>query len=205
MRIVLVDDHAVVREGVEGFIKKETGMAVVASVNSGAEAIAICNAEAIDIVVLDLKMPELDGLETLKILRAAHPRMAIVILTSDDRDESLRRAMEAGASGFLPKSVRGWDLVQALRVVARTGRLPLSSALAARLRNTTAPGSLTSREREILRELARGASNEEISVIVGVSVNTVKTHVNNILGKLGATSRTEAVVKAFRSGLAGVD
>jgi two-component system, NarL family, response regulator len=205
VRVLLVDDHAVVREGVEGLIRKESALTVVASVGSGAEAIEVCRMTAVDVVLLDLKMPDMDGLETLRRLREEHPRKAIVILTSDDRDESLRRAMEAGASGFLPKSVRGWDLVQALLVVARTGRLPLSPDMVVRLRNATAPGSLTAKEREILRELARGASNEEISVAVGVSVNTVKTHVNNILGKLGATSRTEAVVKALRNGLVELD
>jgi DNA-binding NarL/FixJ family response regulator len=205
VRIVLVDDHAVVREGVEGLVKKESALKIVASVGSGAEAIEVCRNEPVDVVLLDLKMPGMDGLETLQRLRAAHPRMAIVILTSDDRDESLRRAMDAGASGFLPKSIRGWDLVQALLTVARTGRLPLLPELAVRLRNATAPGSLTSREREILRELARGASNEDISASLGVSVNTVKTHVNSILGKLEATSRTEAVVKALRNGLVDME
>lgn len=205
IRILLVDDHALVLEGLEGVLSKHPDFHIAASVNSGAEAIAFCAREAIDVVLLDLKMPGLDGVATCARLREQHPNLAIVMLTSDDRQESVRRAMEAGASGFLPKSMRSWDLAEALRRLSRTGRLPLPTHLAERLRDSDSTPRLTERECQVLRHLASGASNEEIAEAIGLSTNTIKTHLNRILEKLDATTRTEAVIVALRNGLIDVD
>lgn len=204
IKVVLVDDHAVVREGLEVHIGKDEAMMVVASVGSGTEALDYCRDNPADIVLLDLRMPDMDGFHTLRQLRVRHPQLPILILSSDARDESVRKAIEAGATGFLPKSVRGWDVVSALRVVATTGKLPLSRELKERLR-TTLSVPLSTREEEILNELARGASNDDIAASIDVSLHTVKTHVASILGKLGAESRTQAVVMALRRGLIDVE
>lgn len=205
IRILLVDDHALVLEGLESVLSKHPDFRVVASVSSGAEAIAACAAQAIDVVLLDLKMTGLDGVATCGQLRAQHPKLSIIMLTSDDRQESIRRAMEAGASGFLPKSIRSWDLAEAVRRSFRTGRLPLPTEVAARLGGSDHLPRLTERECQVLRHLAIGSSNEEIAEAIGVSTNTVKTHLKGILGKLDATTRTEAVVVALRNGLIDVD
>lgn len=204
IRIMLTDDHAILREGLEGLIQKNADLKIVASVSGGVEAIELCKQIAIDVVLLDLKMPDMDGFETLSRLRASNPNLAIVILSSDDRDETLRRALKLGATGFLPKSIRAWDLAHSLRLVASTGRLPLAFDLAARLRGSET-SNLTDRENEILGQLARGSSNEVIAETLGVSLNTVKTHVTRVLGKLNATTRTEAVVKALRNGILNMD
>ena len=201
---MLTDDHAIVREGLEGLIQKNADLTIVASVGGGAEAIEICKKTAIDVVLLDLKMADMDGFETLSRLRALNPSLAIVILSSDDRDETLRRALKLGATGLLPKSIRAWDLAQSIRLVASTGKLPLAFDLADRLRGAET-SNLTDREHDTLAELARGSSNEVIAETLGVSLNTVKTHVNRILGKLDATTRTEAVVKALRKGILSID
>lgn len=205
LRVVIVDDHVIVREGLEGLIRKDESLDVVASVGSGAQALQVCREENVDVVLLDLRMPDMDGVETLRRMRAEHPKLPILILTSDNRDESVRRTMALGASGFLPKSVRSRELADSLKWAVQHGRLPLAPELAARLRAADTQETLTPREHEILREMARGASNEDIAGTMGVSLSTVKTHVNKVMVKLGASTRTGAVVVAARSGLIDVD
>ena len=131
--------------------------------------------------------------------------IALVKTASDNRDESVRRTMALGASGFLPKSVRSRELADSLKWAVQHGRLPLAPDLAERLRAADTQETLTPREHEILREMARGASNEDIAGTMGVSLSTVKTHVNQVMVKLGASTRTGAVVVAARSGLIDVD
>lgn len=205
VRVVLVDDHVIVREGLEGLIRKDESLDVVASVGSGAQALQVCREEDVDVVLLDLRMPDMDGAETLRRMRAEHPTLPILILTSDNRDESVRRTMALGASGFLLKSVRSRELADSLKWAVQHGRLPLAPDLAARLHAGDTQDTLTPREHEILREMARGASNEDIAGTMGVSLSTVKTHVNKVMVKLGASTRTGAVVVAARSGLIDVD
>lgn len=205
IQVVLVDDHGLVREGFESVLRRHDDFNVAASVDSGVEAVAVCGAlERVDVVLLDVKMRGMDGFETLALLRAQHPTAAIVMLTSDHRDEAVRRAMEGGANGFLLKSIRSWELVQAVREVARTGKLPLASDLTARLNASPSP-RLTEREMNVLKRLAGGSSNEEIAESIGISTNTVRTHLSNILNKLDATSRTEAVITALRNGIIDVE
>jgi DNA-binding NarL/FixJ family response regulator len=205
VRVLLVDDHSIVREGLEGVIRESKDMLLAGSVGSGKEALGFCRQQAVDIVLLDLRMPDMDGIETLVALKALTPSLHVIVLTSDDREASVRRAMDAGATGFLSKSVRAWDLLEALRKVHRHGRLPLAPELAARVRPDLGFPSLTTREQEVLSEMALGCGNEEISETLGVSLNTVKTHVNSVLTKLGAASRTEAVVMGIRKGLVNIE
>lgn len=204
-KVLLVDDHALVREGLESVIAKCDDLIVVGSVGSGPEALELCREQEVHVVLLDMRMPGMDGLEALAKLRQEKPQMAIVMLTSDDREISVQRALDAGAVGFLSKTIRSWDLSEAIRSVMQHGHLPLSPHLAQRREQNNAFSALTSREQEVLVQMAQGGSNEDIAATLNVSSNTVKTHVNSILSKLGAASRTEAVVAGLRLGLVDVD
>ena len=178
---------------------------MVASVGSGREALAVCKNQSVDIVLLDLRMPEMDGLQTLAELRRLTASPCVIVLTNDDRELSVRKALAAGASGFLLKSVRAWELVEALSMAAKNGTLPLAPELAERMRNDDKFPPLTVREHDVLVQMANGASNEDIAAALGVSLNTVKTHVAAVLTKLGAATRTEAVVMAIRAGKVDID
>lgn len=205
IHIVLVDDHALVREGFEGVLRRHSDFVVAASVGSGAEAVEVlATLPKVDVVLLDVRMQGMDGIETLSAIRERHSDVAIVMLASDHRDEAVRRAIERGANGFLLKSIRSWDLVEAVRQVARTGSIQSASDLAAKLGEDSTP-RLTERERSVLRLLASGSSNKEISEATGISTNTVRSHLASILNKLDATSRTEAVITALRNGIIDVD
>lgn len=205
IRILLVDDHPLVREGLRGAISSNNDMTVVASVGSGKEAIGVCERQTLDIVLLDLRMPDMDGIQTLVALKQLSPSPSVIMLTSDDREISVRKALAAGAAGFISKSVRAWDLTESLRTVAKTGSLPLEPSLAERMVQDEAFPQLTAREQDVLAQMAQGVGNEEIATILGVTLNTVKTHVNAVLTKFGASSRTEAVVIAIRAGRVDID
>lgn len=205
IRILLVDDHPLVREGLRGAISSNADMAVVASVGSGKEALAVCERQTVDIVLLDLRMPDMDGMQTLMALKQLKPSPCVIMLTSDDRELSVRKALAAGASGFLSKSVRAWDLTESLRKAAQDGSLPLEPGLAERVVQDEAFPQLTAREQDVLVQMSQGVGNEDIATALGVSLNTVKTHVNAVLTKLGASSRTEAVVIAIRAGRVDID
>lgn len=206
IHVMLVDDHALVREGFEGVLRRQGDFVVVASVGSGAEAVAVFPKLAqVDVVLLDVRMGDMDGIETLLALRALDARVAIVMLASDHRDEAVRRSIAGGANGFLLKSIRSWDLVLAVREAASTGRIPAGSDLATKLKQEDTVPRLTERERRLLKLLASGSTNEEIAEATGISTNTVRSHLSSILNKLDATSRTEAVITALRSGIIDLD
>lgn len=205
IHVMLVDDHDLVREGFEGVLRRHTDFAIVASVGSGAKAVQVFpTLSAVDVVLLDVRMHDMDGIETLMALRALDGKVAIVMLASDQRDETVRRAIAGGANGFLLKSIRSWDLAEAVRKVASTGRIPAEFNVAATLKNDAAP-RLTERERLLLKLMASGSTNEEIAEVTGISTNTVRSHLSSILNKLDATSRTEAVITAMRSGIIDLD
>lgn len=205
IKVLLVDDHALVREGLEGVIAKCDDLVVVGSVGSGPEALALCRQQDVHVVLLDMRMPGMDGLEVLAALRQEKPSAAVVMLTSEDREVSVKRALDGGAVGFLSKAIRSWDLSDAIRSVVQHGHLPLSAHLEQRQQQNKAFPGLTSREQEVLVEMAQGGSNEDIAATLDVSLNTVKTHINSIFTKLSVATRTEAVVAALRLGLVDVD
>jgi DNA-binding NarL/FixJ family response regulator len=214
VRIVVADDHQVVRAGFAGLLGTQPDFAVVGTAGDGAEAVRICRELHPDLVLMDVRMPGMDGIEATRQLAAgpAGDGPRVLILTTFDLDEYVYDALCAGASGFLLKDVTAERLFEAVRVVA-AGEALLAPTVTrrlisefARLRpHTAAPTSrlatLTPRETQVLRLVAEGLSNPEIAARLVVTEETVKTHVSRVLGKLGLRDRTQAVVTAYESGL----
>ncbi|MEA2384326.1 MAG: hypothetical protein QOH72_4297 [Solirubrobacteraceae bacterium] len=214
IRVAIADDHAVVRQGLRTFLELQDGMDVVGEAADGEEAVALVERTAPDVLLLDLVMPRVDGLEAIARIRACAPATRILVLTSFADDHTVLPAVRAGAAGYLLKDVQPPELAGAIRTV-HAGEALLAPAVATMLveqlaaedgaggARTTAHGHLTPRELEVLAELARGRANKAIAFDLGVSERTVKTHVSNILGKLGVSDRTQAAVYAVEHGLAG--
>jgi DNA-binding NarL/FixJ family response regulator len=210
IRVVVADDQELVRSGFALILDVQPDIEVVAEVGDGAEAVEAVRRHAPDVALLDVRMPRMDGIEACRAISAASD-CRTVMLTTFDSDEYVYDALHAGASGFLLKDVRRDDLVHAVRVVARGDAL-LAPTVARRLveeytRSTRHPrpaarlNVLTGRERETLLLLARGLSNAEIAAELVVSDHTVKTHVGNVLAKLGLRDRIQAVICAYETGL----
>jgi DNA-binding NarL/FixJ family response regulator len=214
IQIVVADDHEVVRQGFTELLRTQRDFAVVGTAADGAEAVQLCRACHPDIVLMDVRMPVMDGITATKEL-VSGPGIAprVLILTTFDLDEYVYDALDAGASGFLLKDVTAEQLFDAVRVVAR-GEALLAPSVTRRLigefvraRSTDAPPAtaamdvLTRRETEVVRLVAEGLSNGEIAARLVVSDETVKTHVSRILSKLGVRDRTQIVIAAYESGL----
>jgi DNA-binding NarL/FixJ family response regulator len=208
IRILLVDDHTVVRQGLRMFLALDPDLEVVGEAADGAEALRLARELRPDVVLMDLLMPVMDGITATGLLRRELPDTEVVALTSVLEDEKVVGAVRAGAIGYLLKDTQADDLNRAIHAAA-AGQVQLSPKAAARLmREVKAPESpetLTERETEVLRLLARGASNKEIAHALSIGEKTVKTHVSNILAKLGVPSRTQAALYAVRIGLVTVD
>jgi NarL family two-component system response regulator LiaR len=208
IRVLIADDHAVVRQGLRTFLDLQADIDVVGEAADGEEAVAVAAEHAPDVILLDLVMPRLDGIGALRRLREAAPAASVIVLTSFGEDERLFTALRAGASGFLLKDVEPAELVRSIRT-AHSGGSPLSPAVAARVvEELTSGGSrapaadeLTPRELEVLCLIARGRSNKRIALELGVAEKTVKTHVSHVLAKLGLSDRTQAALYAVREGL----
>jgi two-component system NarL family response regulator len=198
--VLLVDDHAVVREGIEAVLSRQTDMQVVGSVASGREALAAVEDSKPDVVMLDVRMPEMDGLAVLESLRARHPRLKVVMLSGKTGDESIHQALSRGAAGYLLKSAKAAELADGIRQ-AMQGRLRPSPEVALRLADRAFYTGLSPREIEVLRHAAAGESNKEIADALGLSENTIKNHLKNIMMKLQAPDRTAAVTTALRRGI----
>jgi DNA-binding NarL/FixJ family response regulator len=208
IRVLIVDDHAVVRQGLRIFLDTESDFEVVGEAPNGEEAVRLARALQPDIVLMDLLMPGMGGIEATRLIRSEVGAVEVVALTSVLDDESVVAAVRAGAIGYLLKTAEADDLRRALRAAA-AGQVQLDPAAAARLvsevRTPAAIETLTDREAEVMRLLARGLANKEIGRELRISEDTVKTHVSRILAKLGARSRTQAVLQAMRMGLVEVD
>lgn len=200
IRVMLVDDHAMVREGLAAVIAGEPDMVIAGSVGSGRAALDRFEHEKPDVVLLDVRMPEMDGLATLVALRQAFPRARVIMLSSSTGDEAIHRALSSGALGYVLKSSPAETLLNAIRT-AREGRVTPDNAVAQQLAKRVFFQDLSDREIEVLRQLALGARNKEISVKLSIAEGTVKNHVNNILEKLGVTDRTQAVTVAAQRGI----
>ncbi len=200
IRIVIVDDHTVVREGIAAVLARLDDMEVVASVSSGKEALAIVGSVRPDLVLLDMRMPDMDGIAVLEALREQHPRVKVVMLSGQSGDETIYQALSRGASGYLLKSAKITELAEGIRQ-AMLGRLPPSPEVAGRLAERIFYTALSDREIEVLRHAATGASNKEIAAALGLAENTVKNHIKSLMVKLQATDRTQAVTTALRRGV----
>ena len=204
IRVLVVDDHGVVREGLRTYLELQDGIEVAGEAADGEQAVSEAEALKPDVVLMDLVMPKLDGVEAMRELRARLPGARVIVLTSFADDERLLPAIQAGAAGYLLKNVQPAELARAVRL-AHAGEALFDPSVAARLVEAIAtdePGPhLTPREREVLALIGRGLSNKRIARELGLSEKTVKTHVANVLHKLGVTDRTQAAVYAVRAGL----
>ncbi len=206
MRIVIVDDDPLVRMGLKAIVGSESGWDVVAEASDGREALAVVNEHRPDLVLMDIRMPHMDGLEATREITAGPSGAKVIVLTTFEVDEYVFEAMRAGASGFVLKRVPPAELIEAVRVVAAGESMLFPSSTRRVIERFAATGSaadmpdLTEREGDVLRLLARGLSNGEIAADLFVSVETVKSHVASILMKLGVRDRTQAVIVAYESG-----
>jgi DNA-binding NarL/FixJ family response regulator len=205
IRVLIVDDHAVVREGLRTFLDLQEGLEVVGEAGDGEEAVQLSERLQPDVVLMDLVMPKLDGVEAMRRLRETLPETRVIVLTSFLDDERLLPAMRAGAAGYLLKDVQPQELARAVRA-AHSGQALIDPTVAARLVDTLADGpdenasQLTARENQVLDLIARGFSNKRIALELGVAEKTVKTHVSHVLAKLGVADRTQAALLAARLG-----
>ncbi len=214
--VLIVDDHAVVRHGIRALLEAEGGFVVVGEVGSGGEAVLVAADLAPDVVLMDLVMPEMDGISATRLLKQQSPCSQVIVLTSYHDDEHIFPAIRAGALSYLLKGVGVDELTEAVRKAAR-GEASLHPHVAARLvrelNGVSASGGgrdtsmlyalLSEREREVLNLIAGGVSNAGIAERLIISESTVKSHVNNILGKLQVTDRTQAAIYAWREGIMG--
>ncbi|MFO7320302.1 MAG: response regulator transcription factor [Chloroflexota bacterium] len=204
IRILIADDHAVVRQGLRMFLTLDSDLEVVGEAADGQQALQLARELHPDVVLMDLLMPVMDGIQATSTLKQTMPDIEVIALTSVLEDSSVVSAIRAGAIGYLLKDTEADELIRAIKAAAN-GQVQLSPKAAARLmREVRAPESpevLTERETEVLRLLAQGKSNKEIAHILTISEPTVKTHVSSILGKLHVSSRTQAALHAARIGL----
>ena len=201
IRVVLAEDHALVREGTAELLGRAGGIRVVGQAADGLEAVRLVAALRPDVLVIDLVMPGLDGLEATRRTRIASPQTAVLALSAHEEEPYVRAMLEAGARGYLSKAARGHELVAAVRAVA-AGETVLSPRVAPHVLSRADQGGppLTPRELDMLRAAARGLGNKQIAIELGVSPRTVQTHLTRVFGKLGVSSRTEAVLEAMKRG-----
>jgi len=213
IRVLLVDDHALFRKGLAGLLQGQKGFEVVGEAQDGQEALEKAKELMPDVILMDVYMPGMDGLEATRRIKEALPYVKIVILTVSEEDQNLFEAIKSGAQGYLLKKIEPAELFGMLRGVSR-GEAPISGAMAAKILGefakqdqpeipSSSAGKLSPREGEVLELLTKGATNKEIAGALGISENTVKNHLRNILEKLHLQNRVQAVAYALKEGLVG--
>ena len=200
IRVLVADDHFVVRIGLAAVIDAQPDMIVIDQAENGQQAIELYRKHSPDVVLMDLRMPVVSGLEATTAIRKDFPDARIVVLTTFDGDEDIFRALQAGAGAYLLKHTLKEELLAAIKAVNQ-GKRYIPTGVAMRLAERPPLSDLTDREIEVLRLMAEGLSNSDISATLSISVGTVKTHINRILSKLGARDRTQAVTTAIQRGL----
>jgi NarL family two-component system response regulator LiaR len=210
IRVLIADDHAVVRDGTRRMLEQEADMEIVAEAADGSEAVKLAGTSKPDVAIIDIAMPVMDGIEATKQIKSLYPSVAVLILSAYDDDQFVFGLLEAGAAGYLLKSVRGRELIEAVRQV-HAGESVLHPAIARKVLNrfVPTPGKpspsataeiLSDREIEVLRLATRGLSNQQIADKLFLSLRTVQAHLGHIFNKLQVSSRTEAVVRALKEG-----
>lgn len=205
IRILLADDHPIVRDGLAAVLSTQPDFEIVGEANNGAEAVDLAATTQPDIVILDLAMPEMDGVQALRALRATNKQLKALVFTASETDERIIGAIQAGAQGYLLKGAPREELFSAIRVIVRGGSL-LSPVVAVRLMQQIADpveptAVLTEREHEVLNLLAHGLQNKEIAARLGIGERTAKFHVSSLMSKLNVSNRVEAVRRAVQQGL----
>ncbi|SRR6266404_3664787 len=201
--VLVADSHPILRRGLVEIINHETDMRVVAEASDGIEAVTRYKECRPDVVLVDLAMPELEGVEVIRTIKSSHSEARIIILTTYDTDEDIELGLKAGAQAYLLKDITGENLVACIRDVMR-GRKRVAPAIAEKLVDRVSRIQITAREFRVLHLLAAGKANKEIAVTLGISDATVKAHITNLFDKLNVSSRTEAIVAAIKRGLVRV-
>jgi DNA-binding NarL/FixJ family response regulator len=200
IRVLSVDDHALVREGIAALINDQADMKLAAQGATGKDAIQGYREHRPDVMLLDVRLPDMNGIDAMITIRSEFPEARIIIVTSSEGDVEMQRALEGGASGYIVKSMPPQTLVEAIRKV-HAGKKAIPAEVAARLADHYSDEGLTSREIEILQQIAEGNRNRDIAIKLFISEGTVKVHIQHIMAKLGANDRTQAITIAVRRGI----
>ena len=200
IRVMVVDDHPVVCLGLSAMIGQQTDMSVVAQASNGAEAVRLFRKHKPDVTLMDLRMPEMSGVEAIRGIRNEFPTSAIIVLTTYQGDEDIHQALKAGAQGYMLKGMAHGDLLEAIRRV-HAGMKYLPAPVLKSLAERPPSSELSARELEILRLIVKGLSNRQIAASLGITEGTVKWHVNTILARLNVSDRTQAAVAALHRGI----
>ncbi|MEM9510819.1 MAG: response regulator transcription factor [Cyanobacteria bacterium P01_E01_bin.35] len=204
IRILIAEDHEIVRDGICAIINQQENLTVIAEAENGEVAIALYREYQPDVVLMDLRMPVIEGAEAIAQIKAEFPAAKIIILTTYDTDEDIYRGLQAGAKGYLLKDTSAEELTTAINKVYQ-GQKYVPQYVALKLAERITNSKLTTRETEVLKLLTKGLSNQEIAAALNITEGTVKFHVNNILSKLEVSDRTQAVITAFKRGLARLE
>lgn len=200
IRVIVVDDHPVVRFGMAAIIRLQTDMVVVGEAGTGEEACSLCASRPADVVLMDLRLPGMSGVDAIRTIRKTRPALRFIVLTTYDGDEDIRKALEAGAQAYLLKGMSHAEVTNAIRRV-HSGLKCIPEPVSRRLADRPPHSELSPRELEVLALIAKGLSNKEIGGTLGITEATVKWHVNIILSRLGVADRTEAIVAALQRGI----
>ena len=204
IRILVAEDHEIVRDGICAIINQQSDMHVVAEAEDGEQAVRLYQEYQPDVVLMDLRMPAIEGVDAIAKIKLEFSLAKIIILTTYDTDEDIYRGLQAGAKGYLLKDTSAEILATAIRTVYQ-GKKYVLPEVAMKLADRITTSELTNREMEVLKLLTKGNSNQEIGLILKITEGTVKFHVNNIFGKLGASDRTQAVIIGLKRGLTRLD